>query len=141
TSWFSKPLRDGSTRSALRSWTLKPHCNTSTTPICRLSLTVPTSRLPSMSEAADTLHRQFDRVTNRRRLLLLLLVVALLLSLLLDLQAGPAALSMGDVFSGLLRPDSLELRHRIILWEVRLPDALIALAVGAALGLAGIETQ
>lgn len=74
-------------------------------------------------------------------LILMALLMALLLSLLLDVQAGPANLGLEQILRGLLDPSSLEWRHRIILFEVRLPDALMALAVGAALGLAGIETQ
>jgi len=69
------------------------------------------------------------------------LLLAIVCSLLLDVSAGPAQLGLADVFKGIIAPDSLSLRHRIILIDVRLPDALIALAVGAALGLAGIETQ
>ncbi|MFD1379964.1 iron chelate uptake ABC transporter family permease subunit [Fodinicurvata halophila] len=94
-----------------------------------------------MSEPSNALHHRFGQVTQRRRVTLLLLALALLLCFTLDLQAGPAELGLGQVLGGLFDPASLELRHRIILWDVRLPDAVIALAVGAALGLAGIETQ
>jgi len=94
-----------------------------------------------MSEAGAALHGRFDRLNRRRAGLVMLLAFAILGSLLLDLQAGPANLGLGEVFRGLVDPESLNPRQRIILWEVRLPDALIALAVGAALGLAGVETQ
>ncbi|WP_020410151.1 FecCD family ABC transporter permease [Hahella ganghwensis] len=88
-----------------------------------------------------TLQTHYHHVFRRRALILIALAVALVLTLMLDLSAGPASLSISDILSGLLNPENLELRHRIILFEVRLPDALIALAVGAALGLSGIETQ
>lgn len=78
---------------------------------------------------------------RRKQLLLVAMAIALLCSLLLDLHAGPASLSYAELLQGLINPDSLPPRYRVILWEVRLPDALIALSVGAALGLAGIETQ
>jgi iron complex transport system permease protein len=93
-----------------------------------------------LSEAASLLAR-FGRITGRRRGVLFMLATGLAVSLCLDLLAGPAELDVRRVIAGLLDPESLSLRHRIILWEVRLPDALIALAVGGALGLAGIETQ
>lgn len=80
-------------------------------------------------------------LTRRRYLALGLLSVGLLLSLLLDLSAGPAGLGIGDILGGIVDPESLDIRHRVILWQVRLPDALIAVVVGAALGLAGVETQ
>jgi iron complex transport system permease protein len=94
-----------------------------------------------MSEAHPALQLRFGRVLRRRRAIVALLGAATLLSLWLDLLAGPAALDAREILLGLLDPDQLTLRHRIILWQVRLPDALIALAVGAALGLAGVETQ
>ena len=94
-----------------------------------------------MAPADLSLHDRFGAIHRRRLLIISVMVLALFLSLGLDLAAGPAGLDIGDIVGGILDPQSLALRHRIILWEVRLPDALIALAVGAALGLAGIETQ
>lgn len=88
-----------------------------------------------------TLSTQYRHAHRRRLLLLAVLALALLISLLLDLNAGPAALSPAQLIGGLFDAQSLEPRYRVILWQVRLPDALIAVSVGAALGLAGIETQ
>lgn len=87
------------------------------------------------------MQQEFRRLVLRRASVLLALVVGMFMTLLLDLQAGPANLTLQQIVQGICNADSLELRHRIILWDVRLPDALIALAVGAALGLSGIETQ
>ncbi|MEE2730588.1 MAG: iron ABC transporter permease [Pseudomonadota bacterium] len=83
----------------------------------------------------------FRELGWRRLVMLGGLLLALLGSLLLDLQAGPADLSLGQILAALWDSEQLDLRHRIILFDVRLPDALIALAVGAALGLSGLETQ
>lgn len=87
------------------------------------------------------MQQEFRRLVLRRASVLLALVVGMFMTLLLDLQAGPANLTLQQIVQGIWNADNLELRHRIILWDVRLPDALIALAVGAALGLSGIETQ
>lgn len=89
----------------------------------------------------QTLAAGYAAIRRRRLSILVLLALALIVSLALDLMAGPAGLSAGKVLEGLVNPDALDLRERIILWQIRLPDALIALVVGAALGLAGIETQ
>jgi len=94
-----------------------------------------------MSDSAEALVSGLGRLANRRRAVLIALAAATLVSLAMDLQAGPAGLGVRDIVAGLFDPDSLELRHRVILWQIRLPDALIALVVGAALGLAGIESQ
>lgn len=80
-------------------------------------------------------------LTRRRTALLCTMSAALSLSLLLDLSAGPAGLGILDVIGGIVDPDGLDPRHRVILWQVRMPDALIAVVVGACLGLAGIESQ
>lgn len=90
---------------------------------------------------SNDLYAGFSQLTRRRVVVLSSMFIALLVSLWLDILAGPAGLSAGQVLKGLIHPDTLELRYQIILWDVRLPDALIALAVGAALGLSGIETQ
>lgn len=88
-----------------------------------------------------TLKNQYRHIYLRRFWILNLLILGVIISFLMDLMAGPADLSLSQIVNGLLNPDSLQLRYRIILWDVRLPDALIALSVGAALGLAGVETQ
>lgn len=92
-----------------------------------------------MSDAS--LASQFARISRRRTAILVAGLVALLVSVALDLLAGPAELGLADIARGLVDPAGMEPRFRVILWSVRLPDALIALGVGAALGLAGIEIQ
>ncbi|MDC7707168.1 FecCD family ABC transporter permease [Vogesella indigofera] len=80
-------------------------------------------------------------LVQKKRLMLGAFVILLLLSLLLDLALGPASYSLGDVMQALFRPDSAALQTRVVLWEIRLPVALMALAVGAALSLAGAQMQ
>ncbi|MCC6205876.1 MAG: iron ABC transporter permease [Hyphomicrobiales bacterium] len=58
-----------------------------------------------------------------------------------DLVTGPSSLSPLDAISGLFAPDSLSGPMRVIIWDVRLPQALLAILVGAALSLAGTEMQ
>lgn len=96
-----------------------------------------------MSAAVDiTAPRQGYRALARRRLLLLGgFAVLLALSLLLDLSLGPARYSLGEVLHGLLQPQRASLQLRVVIWEVRLPVALMAVAVGAALSLAGAQMQ
>lgn len=95
---------------------------------------------PAADRPSDLLDR-FRKVDRWRRLCVAGMALAILLSLLLDLQAGPADLDIVTIIGGLLDPASMAPRHQVILWWVRLPDALIAVAVGAALGLAGLESQ
>lgn len=86
--------------------------------------------------------RAIYRALSRRKLLLLggftLLLVA---SMLLDLGLGPARYPLADVVRALLRPQEVPLQLRVVIWEVRLPIALMAVVVGAALALAGAQMQ
>ncbi len=88
-----------------------------------------------------SLEIRHGRLLRQRWLIIAALAGATLLCLVLDLLAGPADLTLRQVMRGVFDPASLDPRDQIILWQVRLPDALIALAVGAALGLAGVESQ
>lgn len=84
---------------------------------------------------------RYRRFAALRLWLLAAMLVTLGVTLVLDLATGPSGLPFGDVMTGLLRPDAMPLPQRVILWEVRLPYAVMALLVGAALGLAGAEMQ
>ncbi|WP_163278224.1 iron chelate uptake ABC transporter family permease subunit, partial [Klebsiella aerogenes] len=56
----------------------------------------------------------------------------------LSLLAGPVALSPAEVMSGLFGGDTTA---AIIVTEIRLPRTLLALMIGATLGLAGAALQ
>lgn len=58
-----------------------------------------------------------------------------------DLAIGPSSLGVLEAFRGLLMPETLDRTSAIIIWDVRLPQALMAVLVGAALSLAGAEMQ
>ncbi|WNG47641.1 iron ABC transporter permease [Archangium minus] len=82
----------------------------------------------------------------RRYLLVRLLVIAgfaaaLVLSFLFDVATGPSTFPVGDIVTGLIEPSALDAGKQVILWDVRLPYAVMAVLVGAALGLSGAEMQ
>lgn len=78
----------------------------------------------------------------RRRLAVLLALGGLMVAAVLaDIATGPSNLPLRAVMTGLLDPAALDAPTRVIVWEVRLPYALMALLVGAALSLAGAEMQ
>lgn len=62
--------------------------------------------------------------------------VAQLISFLLDVATGPALLSVNQVLTSIFG-QSQDVSSQIIVWSIRLPVALTALAVGASLGLSG----
>ena len=73
------------------------------------------------------------------RLLLALLLPLLLLVLLLALQVGPVDIQIIKAIDDFLA-DKLSIES-LILFDIRLPRALLALAIGATLGLAGAALQ
>jgi iron complex transport system permease protein len=84
---------------------------------------------------------EYSRLVQRRVLIIVGLTAAMLTALLADLVTGPSSLTALDAIRGLLAPESLSGPMRVIIWDVRLPQALLALLVGAALSLAGAEMQ
>ncbi|CAI8725330.1 iron complex transport system permease protein [Pseudomonas sp. IT-196MI5] len=97
-----------------------------------------------MSSLTDTVVVQretYRRLVLRKRLILSGLVILLMCSVLLDLALGPANYSLSEVLGALFSPDSALPQVRVVMWDIRLPVALMAVAVGAALSLAGAQMQ
>ncbi|WP_299926429.1 iron ABC transporter permease [uncultured Pelagimonas sp.] len=77
-----------------------------------------------------------------RRVGLVFAAAALLSSLIvLDVITGPANLSFGRTLAVILDPSIASPKEDVIIWKLRLPIALMAVAVGAMLGVAGAEMQ
>lgn len=83
----------------------------------------------------------YRNLVIRKRLILLALALLLLCSVLLDLALGPASYSLSEVLGALFSPDSAAPQVRVVMWDIRLPVALMVVAVGAALSLAGAQMQ
>lgn len=56
-------------------------------------------------------------------------------------MVGPSTLDFAGVIRAIFSPDHVELSERVIVWQVRMPYAVMALLVGASLSLAGCEMQ
>ena len=96
------------------------------------------------SAIASALINQRRREGRRWRLLMLLGAV-LLISFTFDIVTGPSLLPPSNVVEVLLNFLGLDIRidesTRIIVMELRLPIALMAVVVGGALGVGGAEVQ
>ncbi|WP_442594540.1 FecCD family ABC transporter permease [Parapusillimonas sp. JC17] len=93
------------------------------------------------SESLRVRWAQHRRIVRRRWLIVAALAVLTIAAGLADLFTGPASLQPAQIIGGLLDPDTLTVPMRVVLWQVRMPVALMALLVGAALALAGAELQ
>ena len=83
----------------------------------------------------------YGAILRARWMILAGLAAAALVSFVVDLSSGPSALGSVDTLRGLLWPSSLNRTAEVIIWQVRLPQAVLALLVGASLALAGAEMQ
>lgn len=81
----------------------------------------------------------YRQVVRQRLLLALVITLAILASLVLDSTLGASGLPFTEFWKTLLHPASANAGVRVIVWDIRLPYALMALLIGMALGLAGAE--
>lgn len=84
---------------------------------------------------------RYRRQNHRRAALVALLGVLAVAALILDLTTGPAGLPLTETLRVLMGAEDVSRGARVIVWDVRLPVAVMALCVGAALALAGAEMQ
>ncbi len=85
------------------------------------------------------LHRYHQQ--NRRRAVLVAVMAAMaVLGIVLDLMTGPSGLPLSETLRALTGAE-VERATQVIVWQVRLPVAALALLVGAALALSGAEMQ
>jgi len=78
---------------------------------------------------------------RRRRLVLGVLAVIAVAAFLADIAIGPSALSTVDALRALFDPSSATPLSRTVVWQARLPPAVMAALVGMALAAAGAEMQ
>jgi iron complex transport system permease protein len=90
-------------------------------------------------ESAVSSH--YRKIVLRRFALAGAILAFILLSLILDFIIGPSGLSLAALWHALVDAGSADAGTRVIVWELRLPIALMAIVVGMALGLAGAEMQ
>ncbi|MDF2644180.1 MAG: iron transporter permease [Pseudomonas sp.] len=95
--------------------------------------------VPSMT--VEQLQLAYGRVLRKRFAVCGVLTLAVLASLTADIALGTSSFPIADVLRAIFQPDSLDPDSRVIIQELRLPFALMAVLVGVALSLAGAEMQ
>lgn len=96
---------------------------------------------PGMATGAFSLAAIYRRRTRIRQAVLVLLAAVLVVSMVLDLAVGPAGYSLAEILRALVSPGSAPPQASAILWTLRMPTALMAAVVGAALAVAGAQMQ
>lgn len=99
----------------------------------------PSASPPAAPRSAIDL--QYARLLKLRWWLMAAIAFIIVFSMLADFTIGPSALGWSELMQTLLRPDQAEPTTAVIIWDFRLPYAVMAVVVGMALGLAGAEMQ
>lgn len=84
---------------------------------------------------------QYRTLARRKLLILGLMAAALCLSLAVDLAWGPARYGLDQVILALFDPAAVSDQVRTVVWDIRMPVAVMAVVVGAALSVAGAQMQ
>ena len=79
--------------------------------------------------------------SHRRYLLLAAIGTILVASVLIDMTTGPGNLAISTVVETILDSTAHGVPMEVIVWDIRLPIALMAVLVGTMLGAAGAEMQ
>ena len=96
-----------------------------------------TSRSPTVDGIVGSyLRRSWLRVA-----LVASAAAALFTTVVLDVITGPADLGFWRVAWVIFDPSVASAKEEVIIWDLRLPVAMMAIAVGAMLGVAGAEMQ
>lgn len=84
---------------------------------------------------------QYRALAARRVLILLCLLAALCVSVAVDMALGPARYTLSQVLTAIFSPETVSNQIRVVIWDIRMPIALMAVTVGACLSLAGAQMQ
>lgn len=92
------------------------------------------------TDSANAIINAQRRLESKRRLVLVVFALVCVASLIFDVATGPSMLPVSEVIKALLQQGVDKTTHTIV-YDLRLPMALMALAVGATLGAGGAEIQ
>lgn len=95
----------------------------------------------AISAESDSAMHRYRRLTWWRSVALVGVVAMIAVSLLFDLHTGPSGLPFRTVLQTIFEHRQTDRATQVIVWQIRLPYAVMALLVGASLGLSGAEMQ
>jgi len=95
----------------------------------------------SNSPSVDTIVGGYRKRAVLRVALIAAAALVLFITIVLDVITGPADLSFGRVAQVILNPSVATTKEEVIIWDLRLPVAMMAVVVGAMLGVSGAELQ
>lgn len=96
---------------------------------------------PTPSPEHTQLAQSYQKTAYKRWLFVLLALILLISCVVMDIMTGPAKLSFSETLSVLFNPSDASVQNHVIVWDLRMPVALMALLIGAMLSVAGAEMQ
>ena len=92
---------------------------------------------------SDTsIRTRYARAEGRRIVLILMAILVLAALVLLDLLTGPSGMSLADLSQAFRAgPAGEDRAAATILWQIRMPQTMMGVIVGACLGIAGLQMQ
>lgn len=83
----------------------------------------------------------YKKHSYRRIIFILIGLLICTVSFITDVIVGPASLTLRDVWLAVMQSPGVSKNADVIIWSIRLPTAVMALLVGASLGIAGAGMQ
>ena len=99
------------------------------------------NKIQGMDAAGNTGASIYSSQNRKKYAVLGVLLAFSIASLIVDVMTGAAMLPVGDVLACLFHRATAPATTQVIVWEMRLPIALMALAVGFAMGSSGAVMQ
>lgn len=87
------------------------------------------------------IEERYHKKIGTKWMIIIALMIASLISFCFDISIGPSSLKITEVINALMKTGVADQATEVIVWQVRLPYAVMALLVGMALSLAGAEMQ
>lgn len=91
--------------------------------------------------ATDDVIAQYRRQSRRKILAIMVLTLGALVAFTVATVVGPINLSWAELWNGLFNPNGVDETTRTVLWNLRLPAAVMAVLIGAGLSLSGAHMQ
>ncbi|MDR3161220.1 MAG: iron chelate uptake ABC transporter family permease subunit, partial [Spirochaetaceae bacterium] len=85
--------------------------------------------------------QEYKEKSRRRFLTIAIGICICAASFIADILLGPSRLTLSETFAAIFHRKAVPVTTAVIVWTLRFPAALMALGVGAALGLAGASIQ
>ncbi len=95
----------------------------------------------SNAPTVDAIVRGYRKRAMWRIALVAAAALMLFVTIVLDVITGPADLDFWRVAEVILNPSVATAKEEVIVWDLRLPVAMMAVVVGAMLGVSGAELQ